>query len=140
MVRYCPRRVRRQIASVPNHPPLISVVDDEESVRLALQRLLRALSYDVSIYKSGEEFLVSLANSRPDCVLLDYQMPGLTGADVLYALSKAKDSLPVIIVTAHEDPQVREQVLAAGAVAYFTKPLHREELIAAVDKALHRAA
>lgn len=121
-----------------NRPPLIAVVDDEESVRLALARMLRASSFDVSIYRSGEDFLESLKTVVPDCAVLDFQMPGLSGRDVQRALSVAKVSLPLIIVTAHDQPSLREKVLADGAVAYFTKPLRRDTLIAALDQAIHR--
>jgi len=74
----------------------------------------------------------------PDCVVLDFQMPGLTGRDVQQALSRQKLPLPIIIVTAHDQPSLREKVLADGAVAYFTKPLRRDTLIAAVDQAIRR--
>ena len=121
-----------------NRQPLVAVVDDEESVRLALARMLRASSFEVSIYRSGEEFLESIKTVVPDCVVLDFQMPGLTGRDVQRALSAAKVSLPIIIVTAHDQPSLREKVLADGAVAYFTKPLRRDNLIAALDQAIRR--
>jgi FixJ family two-component response regulator len=122
-----------------NRLPHIAVVDDEESVRLALARMLRASSFEVSIYRSGEEFLESLKTAMPDCVVLDFQMPGLTGRDIQRALSVAKLPLPIIIVTAHDQPSLREKVLADGAVAYFTKPLRRDTLIAAVDQAIRRS-
>ena len=121
-----------------NRLPLIAVVDDEESVRMALARMLRASSFEVSIYRSGEDFLESLKSVVPDCAVLDYQMPGLTGRDVQRALSVAKLSLPIIIVTAHDQPSLREKVLADGAVAYFTKPLRRDTLIAALGQAIRR--
>jgi FixJ family two-component response regulator len=121
-----------------NNPPLIAVVDDEESVRLALARMLRASSFEVSIYRSGEDFLDSLKTVVPDCAVLDFQMPGLTGRDVQRAISIAKLSLPIIIVTAHDQPSLREKVLADGAVAYFTKPLRRDTLIAALQQALQQ--
>ena len=122
-----------------NRLPHIAVVDDEESVRLALARMLRASSFEVSIYRSGEDFLESLKTAVPDCVVLDFQMPGLTGRDIQRALSVAKVALPIIVVTAHDQPSLREKVLADGAVAYFTKPLRRDILIAAVDQAIRRA-
>jgi FixJ family two-component response regulator len=121
-----------------NRIPLIAVVDDEESVRMALARMLRASSFEVSIYRSGEDFLESLKTVLPDCAVLDFQMPGLTGRDVQRALSIAKLALPIIIVTAHDQPSLREKVLADGAVAYFTKPLRRDTLIAALDQAIRR--
>jgi len=122
-----------------NRLPLIAVVDDEESVRIALARMLRASSFEVTTFGCGEEFLDSLKTVMPDCVVLDFQMPGLTGRDVQRALSTQKVALPIIIVTAHDQPSLREKVLADGAVAYFTKPLRRDTLIAAVDQATKRA-
>jgi FixJ family two-component response regulator len=122
-----------------NRLPLIAVVDDEESVRLALARMLRASSYEVSIYPCGEDFLESIKTVIPDSVELDIQMPGLTGRDVQRALSVAKVTLPILVVTAHDQPSLREKVLADGAVAYFTKPLRRDTLIAALDQAIRRS-
>jgi FixJ family two-component response regulator len=123
-----------------NEQPLIAVVDDEESVRLALGRLLRASSYDVAVFGGGHEFLQSLQTRRPNCVVLDYQMPDMTGRDVQRALLLANDQLPIIMVTAHDQPALREKCLADGAAAYFAKPLRREELIAAIDAAIARGA
>ncbi len=120
--------------------PVIAVVDDEESVRLALARMLRASLYEVTVFGSGEEFLHSLRTSQPDCVVLDFQMPGLTGRDVLRALTLAKLRLPIIIVTAHDQPTLREKTLADGAIAYLAKPLRRENLVAAIDAAIRRHA
>jgi FixJ family two-component response regulator len=121
-----------------NKRPLIAIVDDEESVRLALGRLLRASSYEVAVFGGGQEFLRSLQSRRPNCVVLDYQMPDMTGRDVQRALLLANDQLPIIIVTAHDQPALRERCLADGARAYFAKPLRREDLIAAIDTALGR--
>lgn len=118
---------------------LIAVVDDDESVRLALARLLRAFSYDVAEFGSGQGFLDSLKTSRPRCVVLDYQMPDMNGRDVQRALSIADIRLPVIIVTAYDQPLLREKCLADGAAGYFAKPLPRELLVAAIDAAIGRA-
>ncbi|HEY2675833.1 MAG TPA: response regulator [Steroidobacteraceae bacterium] len=116
--------------------PLIAIVDDEESVRRALSRTLRASRFDVVDFASGQEFLESIALRVPDCLILDFQMPGLTGRDVQQRLTAAKVRLPIIVVTAHDQPAVREQCLADGAVAYLAKPLRREHLIAVIMSAL----
>ena len=120
--------------------PLIAVVDDEESVRLAFARMLRASAYEVSVFASGEEFLASLQTRRPDCVVLDFHMPGMTGRDVQRALTLASIDLPILVVTAHDRPELREKCLADGAVAYFAKPLRAADLIAAVATAIMRKA
>ena len=119
--------------------PLIAVVDDEESVRRALARMLTASQLDVEIFASGQEFLDSLRTRRPDCVVLDYQMPGLTGRDVQRQLKEAQIRLPIIVVTAHDQPALREQCLADGAVAYTAKPLQRERLLSLIDDAIRPA-
>jgi FixJ family two-component response regulator len=116
--------------------PLIAVVDDEESVRRALARMLNASQLDVEVFGSGQEFLDSLRTRRPDCVVLDYQMPGLTGRDVQRQLAAARIRLPIIVVTAHDQPALREQCLADGAVAYISKPLQRERLLSVIDDAI----
>ena len=116
--------------------PLLAVVDDEESVRRALARMLNASHFDVEVFASGQEFLDSLRTRLPDCVILDYQMPGLTGRDVQRQLTLAKMRLPIIVVTAHDQPSLREQCLADGAIAYLAKPLQRERLVSLINDAI----
>jgi FixJ family two-component response regulator len=120
--------------------PLIAIVDDEESVRRALARMLNASRFAVEVFASGQEFLDSLTIRRPDCVVLDYQMPGLTGRDVQRRLSLAQISLPIVVVTAHDQPALREQCLADGAAAYLAKPLQRERLVGVIGDALRVSA
>ncbi|HUJ52897.1 MAG TPA: response regulator [Steroidobacteraceae bacterium] len=115
---------------------LIAVVDDEASVRCALARMLNASQFEVDVFASGREFLEAVQVRRPDCVVLDYHMPGLNGRDVQRQLTSAQIRIPVIVVTAHEQPALREQCLAAGAVAYLAKPLRRERLVSAIHDAM----
>ena len=116
--------------------PLVALVDDEESVRRALARMLSASQFDVDVFATGQEFLDSLRTRLPDCVVLDYQMPGLTGRDVQRQLSLGQIHLPIIVVTAHDQPALREQCLADGAVAYLSKPLQRERLVDLINDAV----
>jgi len=116
--------------------PLIALVDDEESVRRALARMLSASQFDVDVFATGQEFLDSLRTRLPDCVVLDYQMPGLNGRDVQRQLSLGQIHLPIIVVTAHDQPALREQCLADGAVAYLSKPLQRERLVDLINDAV----
>ena len=116
--------------------PLIAVVDDEESVRKSLRRLLVASELDATVYASGQEFLESLGARQPDCLVLDLQMPGLTGLEVQRALAGARVRFPTIIITAHDEPETRARCLAAGAVAYLCKPLHDEFLLDAITTAV----
>jgi FixJ family two-component response regulator len=117
---------------------LIAVVDDEESVRLAFARMLSASLFDVDVFASGQEFLDSLQRRHPDCVVLDLQMPGLTGRDVQHQLALGHIRVPIIVVTAHDQPALREQCLADGAAAYVAKPLQRERLINLINDAVKR--
>ena len=115
---------------------LVAVIDDEEPVRRALARMLQASLYEVLAFPNGQVFLDSLRAIIPDCVLLDLNMPGLSGADVQHALAGAAHEIPFIVMTAHDRPGLREQCLANGASAYFPKPLRRDSVIAAIDAAI----
>jgi FixJ family two-component response regulator len=116
--------------------PFVAVVDDEDSVRGALLRLLRAHDMECEGYPSGERFLDSLATRRPDCVVLDLQMAGLTGRDVQRRLKNGHEPIPIIIITAHDEPTVRQQCLADGAAAYLQKPLRSEILLRSIRDAI----
>src|SRR5262245_50952646 len=107
----------------------VALVDDEVSVRKALGRLLSVSNLTVDTFGSGQEFLDSLAQQVPDCLVLDLQMPGLSGLDVLERLSKSGARLPVVIITAHDDPQAREECQGWRVAAYLTKPVDEQSLL-----------
>jgi FixJ family two-component response regulator len=115
---------------------LIAVVDDEDSIRRALARLLRGSNFDVLTFASGREFINSLQGHRPDCVILDFQMPELTGGDVQRLLSLAEIQLPVIIMTAYDHPVIREECLRRGAVACIVKCDLVDHLIVTIASAM----
>lgn len=115
---------------------LIAVVDDEELVRKALVRLLEAAGYTARAFGSGREFLQFWPKNRLDCVVLDLAMPDLSGADVQRALNRAGARLPVVIMTAHDEPGVREDCMRRGAAAYLCKPLDERELLDALEAAI----
>ena len=117
-------------------PPLIAVVDDEESVRKALWRLLISAGLDCAVFASGREFLDSLRTNVPDCVVLDLHMPGLTGLDVARELQSATVRVPAIIITAHDQAGTRSQCLSAGAAAYLRKPFDDQALLDEVVRAI----
>jgi FixJ family two-component response regulator len=120
--------------------PFVAVVDDEASVRCALVRLLRASQLESEGFASGEEFLNSLVIRRPDCLVLDLQMSGLNGREVQRQLISLQSSIPLIMITAHDEPTVREQCLADGASAYLRKPLRGDVLIRSIHAAMGGAA
>jgi FixJ family two-component response regulator len=114
----------------------VAIVDDEEPVRKALKRLLRASGFEAESYACGKDFLEASHLHEPDCVLLDLHMPRMTGLQVLRALQAARRTLSIVIITAHDAPETREQCLAAGATAYLRKPLEEHELIDTITAAL----
>ena len=116
--------------------PRVAVVDDEESVRKALQRVLRAAEMFVDTYATGADFLASVATRRPDCVLLDLHMVGWNGFEVQDVLAQANVRLPVIVLTGHDTPEGRARVLAGGAANYLLKPVDDRMLIDAIMAAI----
>src|SRR5712691_6226794 len=117
--------------------PLISVVDDDHSVRESLARLIRSVGFDVQVFGSAEEFLSTGHGRQADCLILDVRMPGMSGLELQRELSASHCDLPVIFITAHgSDEQVRTRALGAGAVDYLLKPLREEEVLRAIDAAL----
>ncbi len=111
---------------------MIAVVDDEESVRKALVRVLQAAGFAARAFPSGTDFLNSWHFDRPDCLVLDLQMPGLSGMEVQQSLRMAGANFPIVIITAHDSPTLREECLNAGASEYLCKPLDIQALIKAV--------
>lgn len=119
---------------------LVAVVDDEESVRRALGRLIRSAGFGVEMFGSGIEFMQSLQRHRPDCVVLDLRMPLLNGFDVQAAITRSGTVLPVIIITGDDTPHSRERTLRNGARAYLRKPVDDAMLIEAIHSAIHDTA
>jgi FixJ family two-component response regulator len=118
--------------------PYIAIVDDEEPVRKALKRLLRASGLEAESYASGKDFLKASAERQPDCVVLDLHMPGMSGLEVLRELRASRSTLPTVMITAYDEPASREQCLAAGAAAYLRKPLDERLLLNAISATVKR--
>ena len=120
----------------------VAIVDDEEGIRKALSRLLRASGLDAESYANGQEFLDAAADHRPDCVVLDLHMPGMSGLQVLRKLKAAGQRLSIVVITAHDEPETRERCIDAGACAYLRKPLEDRLLLNAISAAMrsHTAA
>ena len=117
--------------------PFIAVVDDEEPVRKALKRLLRAAGLEAEGYASGKEFLA--AERRPDCVVLDLHMPVMSGQELLRQIRRQSARLPVVIITAHDTAATRDECISAGAAAYLRKPLDDRLLLNAISAALAKS-
>lgn len=114
----------------------IAVVDDDAPIRTMLGRVLRLADYEVATFRSGEDFLASLATRRPDCVVLDVATPGLAGLDVMSRLWAASTGIPVVFITASDDLALDRAVLAAGGTRLLRKPFSTEDLLEAVAEAL----
>ena len=112
--------------------PVISIVDDDPSVRRALGRLLQAVGYRVEVFASADEFLDSAPMGRIACLVLDVRLDGMSGLDLHERLAAERTRLPVIVITAHDDPTTRLRVQQAGAAAYLPKPFDGATLLAAV--------
>ncbi len=114
----------------------VAVVDDDASVRRALERLLRASAYDAHSYGSGPDFVASLRSERPDCLVVDLQMPGMSGLELHTRLVEARIRIPTIIITAHDEGGLRERCIAAGVAGYLLKPLKQFDITAAINAAI----
>ena len=119
---------------------VIHVVDDDASVRDALQRLLGAYGYEVRQYASAGEFLLAWPADLPGCLLLDVRMPGPSGLELQQALSRRADAPPVVFLTGFGDIPMSVLAIRRGAVDFLTKPVEKEALLAAVNAALERDA
>lgn len=120
--------------------PLIHVVDDDDSLRAALDRLLSAAGFRVKSYASAGDFLLDPPRDEPGCLLLDLRMPGPSGLDLQQALVRHGIRLPVIFLTGHGDLATGVRAMKAGAVDFLTKPVEREPLLAAIAAALQADA
>jgi len=117
--------------------PVISVVDDDDSVRESLQALIRSVGFQVKVFPSAEEFLHSEHLLNTDCLILDVRMPGMSGLELQGELKARKLKVPIIFMTAHEsEDEVRSRALRNGAVEYLIKPISEAVLLNAVDTAL----
>jgi FixJ family two-component response regulator len=114
----------------------IHVVDDDESLRTALMRLLRAAGYVVRTYASAGDFLLNRPENASGCVILDVRMPGPSGFELQEAIAKLDESLPIIFLSGHGDIPMSVRAIKAGAVDFLTKPVRRETLLQAVRTAL----
>jgi FixJ family two-component response regulator len=112
--------------------PLVSVVDDDESVRESLPDLLRVLGYSVQAFSSAEEFLASDCVGETRCLILDIAMPGMTGPDLQQDLTLRGQEIPIIFITAQADQTVRTRLLGQGAVECLFKPFSDTALFEAL--------
>src|SRR5262249_34980274 len=111
----------------------IAIVDDDPSVLKSLSRLLRVRGIQTKTFGSAREFLAALADGLPECVIVDLQMPGMTGLELLQHMKREDIQTPAIVITGHGDTELRKRCEAAGAVGFFSKPFRNSSLFNAVD-------
>jgi FixJ family two-component response regulator len=118
--------------------PVISIIDDDASVRIATRRLVRSLGYVAQTFASAAEFLQSPYLNDTSCVIADIQMPGMTGVELQDVLTAQGCSVPMIFITAFPEENIRSRAMKAGAVCFLSKPFDGPVLIEAIDTALKR--
>lgn len=118
---------------------IVFIVDDDESVRKALARLIASVGLEVQTFPSPAAFLAHPRPDRPACVVLDLRMPGTSGLTVQEELAKAGADLPILFLTGHADVSTSVRAMKAGAVDFLEKPLHDQALLDAIHRALGRA-
>ena len=116
--------------------PLISVVDDDESVRESLPDLLREFGFEAQTFSSAEQFLASESVADTNCLVLDVAMPGMSGPDLQRELKTREQSIPIVFITAARDATVRTRLIAQGAVECLFKPFEPTDLLQALNAAL----
>jgi two-component system response regulator FixJ len=117
---------------------VVSIVDDDESVRRSVRNLLLSAGFRAAVFESAEAFLQSAQRASSGCLVVDLRMPGMDGLDLLAHLRQAGECVPAVILTAHGDDDARERGRQTGAVAFLDKPFRCAELIEAVESALLR--
>ncbi|BCS33119.2 hypothetical protein TBR22_A23460 [Luteitalea sp. TBR-22] len=119
--------------------PVVIVVDDDDSLRDAMRRLLEAAGFTPMAYPCGEALIAEGVTPEAACVVTDLKLPGMTGLDLLARLKTLRPGLPVVLITAHDDPATREHALQHGASAYIAKPFRGTALLQVITSVLVRA-
>jgi CheY-like chemotaxis protein len=117
-------------------PTHVAILDDDQSVRTAIGRVLRMSEMTVDSCGTSLELFDAMAEKSPDCIVLDLQMPGMDGFDVMKYLDRRGVHIPTIIISAQDEPGFRESCIVAGASAYLRKPLDADELLKTIDEAV----
>jgi FixJ family two-component response regulator len=116
--------------------PLISIVDDDESVREAIESLMKSVGYIAKVFSSAGEFLKSEYLNDTACLILDLQMPGISGLELQSRLAASRCRVPIIFISAHSDAEARARALEAGAIGFLQKPFSEDALLDAIKSSL----
>jgi FixJ family two-component response regulator len=122
--------------AIEGNTKLVAIVDDDDSVRSALQGLLKAVGLPAQAFASAEEFMLSDQHRQTSCLIADIRMPGMSGLELQAKLNSERCIIPIIFITAHGDAKMRMQALRAGAVEFLAKPFDDEALLDSVRAAL----
>ena len=117
---------------------VVAIVDDEKAVCRAIGRLVMSAGFEPQIFSSAEEFLRSCHEHRPDCLILDLRLPGMSGLELQQQLATSPCRTPIVFVSAHDDPPSREQALRGGAFAFLSKPFNDTVLLETIHSAMSR--
>src|SRR5690348_11579726 len=128
--------LRPEMAMATQDQASVVVIDDDASVRKALDNLLKSVGFEVELFSSPQEFLQSDRPDRPGCIVLDVRFPGRSGLDMQRDLTKAEAQLPIIFITGYGDIPMSVRAMKAGAVEFLTKPFRDQDLLDAVGAAL----
>jgi FixJ family two-component response regulator len=118
--------------------PLISIVDDDDSLRRSLGNLLRSLGFRVQEFASAQAFIAAQNARETACLILDVRMPGMTGLDLQRHIAASGWRVPIVFITSHADDDARTRALADGAVAFLSKPCREKEILDAINAALSK--
>lgn len=113
---------------------VITIVDDDSSVRKALDRLIKAAGYKAIAYDSAEAFLTASESDQTDCLILDVQLPGISGLELQANLAKEGSKCPIVFISAFSDQYARDEAIHAGAACFLPKPLDTDQLIRCIEK------
>ena len=119
--------------------PVISIVDDDDSVRIALKSLIDSVGFRAEVFGSGEEFLKSPYLSQTDCLIADVRMPGMSGLELQERLHAAGSHVPIVFISAHDDKEARARGLRGGAIAFLQKPFSEDSLLGAITAGLDKS-
>jgi len=122
----------------PKSDAVIAIVDDDPSVRRGLQRLIRSMGWQVETFGSAQEFLDRPSSIAPNCLVLDLQLPGLSGLDLQKRMAEGGLEIPIVFLTGHGDIPASVRAMKAGAIEFLTKPVDEQELLKAIREAVER--
>jgi FixJ family two-component response regulator len=137
-IRSSVKAARGRSCQVPNSRPIVAIVDDDEAVGNAIQVLMRSIGLVARAFSSGEEFLRSPELSCTGCLVVDFDMPRMSGLDLHNNLSRLGKEIPTVLITAYPSDDIRARALQAGVICYLSKPFDESDLLNCIQAALAR--